>query len=137
VSPDVSAPPKFPTILALAFLAVIGIIAITGLVAPFAITSDLSARGISISNLLPVLILSPIITFGIVLLLIWLMLRLIKMYQHPNGQAETKSEAKQPTQPQIAAPPEMVMSVTEHTTRNFEPVENIIKSRDPKKKVTR
>jgi len=73
-------------------------------------------------------------------LLTWLMLRLISLHQRhgaDEARRDANYEAKQTTSPQMVAPPEMISSVTEHTTRNFEPVENILQRRDPKEKVTR
>ena len=124
-SADITTPQKFPVGLTAGFLGIIGLIALVGLIGPLAVATDLVKQGIALNNLKPILFLSPIVTFGIVGVLIWLLLRLIKIYQQPGGQPQIKEVqaegSKAYTPAQIAAPPESVGSVTEHTTRNFEP----------------
>ena len=124
-SADIAAPQKFPVALTAGFVGIIGLIALVGLIGPLALATDLVKQGITLDNLRPILFLSPVVTFGIVGTLIWLLLRLIKIYQHPGGRSqikEVKAEGSKAYAPaQIAAPPESLGSVTEHTTRNFEP----------------
>jgi hypothetical protein len=124
-SADTTAPQKFPVALTAGFVGIIGLIALVGLIAPLALATDLIKQGITLDNLRPILFLSPVVTFGIVGALIWLLLRLIKIYQHPGGQSQIKEVqaegSKAYTPAQIAAPPESLGSVTEHTTRNFDP----------------
>jgi hypothetical protein len=123
-SADMIAPQKFPVGLTAGFLGIIGLIALVGLIGPLAVATDLVKQGISLNNLKPILFLSPVVTFGIVGALIWLLLRLIHIYQRPGAQQIKEVQAdrsKAYTPAQIVPPPESVGSVTEHTTRNFEP----------------
>jgi hypothetical protein len=124
-SADVTAPQKFPVGLTAGFVGIIGLIAMVGLIAPLALATDMVKQGITLDNLKPILFLSPVVTFGIVGALIWLLLRLINIYQHPGGKPQIKEVqaggSKTYAPAQIAAPPESLGSVTEHTTRNFEP----------------
>jgi hypothetical protein len=60
------------------------------------------------------------VTLVVVILLIWLFLRLIRLYQQTSS--ATGVTQAQPTEfapQQIAAPPQSVGSVTENTTRSF------------------
>ena len=72
-------PGKFPMALTVIFLLIIGIISITGIIGPFAMASDMSMRGTPPGNFLPVMILGPLVALGIDALLIWLLLRLVKI----------------------------------------------------------
>jgi hypothetical protein len=133
-SADAPAQKKFPAILTIAFLALIGFVLGIGCVVPFAAISETAGRGISIDSLMPLLMLIPCVAFGVIGLLVWLLLRLIKIYQQPGAPAQP-DEVRQPpireyTPAQMAAPPEIIGSVTEHTTRNFESVENRARTRE-------
>lgn len=62
------------------------------------------------------------VIFGIAGMLIWQLSRLINLAQNATiVQSKKLKTAEQPAYPQIAATPRAVPSVTEHTTRNFEP----------------
>lgn len=131
---DAPAQKKFPLVLTIAFLAVIGFVLSLGAIVPFAAISETAGRGISLDSLMPLLILIPCFAFGVIGLLVWLLLRLIKIYQQSGATAQP-NEVRQPsvrdyTPAQIAPPPEVVGSVTEHTTRNFESVENKARTRE-------
>lgn len=130
---EMSAPGKFPMALTVIFLVIIGIISIVGIVGPMAMASDLSNRGTPPGNFLPVMILGPLIALGMDALLIWLLLRLVKIF-HPHGAMAEKPSARQAvphayTPAQLNAPPASVSSVTEHTTRNFDKYEEALRAR--------
>src|SRR4051812_23673581 len=78
-------PGKFPMALTVIFLLIIGIISITGIIGSFAMASDMSMRGTPPGNFLPVMILGPLVALGIDALLIWLLLRLVKIYHQPGA----------------------------------------------------
>jgi hypothetical protein len=111
-----------------AFLALMGFVLSIGLIAPFALVSESAGRGINIDSLMPVLVLIPLVAFGVTGLLVWLLLHLIKIHQQSGGSAQPKEVRKDSqrdyTPARIAPPPEILGSVTEHTTRNFDSVEN-------------
>jgi hypothetical protein len=131
---EASAQKKFPLVLSLAFLALIGFVLSIGLVAPFAIVSETANRGISVNSLMPVLLLIPVIALGVTGLLVWLLLHLIKIHQQ-SGSATQLGEPRQApmrefTPARLNAPPESMGSVTEHTTRNFDSVKERIATRE-------
>ena len=136
LSSNADAPPqkKFPLALTLAFLALMGFVLTIGMIAPFAIASETTSRGINIDSLMPLLMLIPLIAFGAVGLLIWLLLRLIKVYQQSGSSTRLVEPRRDPsadyTPARIAAPPEKIVSVTEHTTRNFDSIEDRLPPRE-------
>jgi hypothetical protein len=126
-------PGKFPMALTVIFLVIIGIISITGIIGPFAMASDMSMRGTPPGNFLPVMLLGPLVALGINALLIWLLLRLVKLY-HSFGATAAPPPARPHRQgdfmaPQLNPPPVAMGSVTEHTTRNFDEYEKTIRAR--------
>jgi len=133
-SADAPAQKKFPIVMTVAFLALMGFVLAIGLVAPFALVSDTVPRGINVDSLMPILIIIPCIAFGATGLLVWLLLRLISMHQQSGSASQVKEARKNLTNeftpPRIAAPPEMFGSVTEHTTRNFDSVKNRAATRE-------
>jgi hypothetical protein len=126
-------PAKFPMALTITFLLIIATISIVGIVGPFAMASDMSMRGIPPREFLPVMILGPLVAVGIDALLVWLLLRLVKIYHDTSSAARVPSKsltaAREFTPPQLNAPPASVGSVTEHTTRNFDEYEKKIRAR--------
>jgi hypothetical protein len=128
-------PGKFPMALTVIFLLIIGIISITGIIGSFAMASDMSMRGTPPGNFLPVMILGPLVALGIDALLIWLLLRLVKIYHQPGAMSQPQpSRHLKPVDfmpPQLNAPPSAIGSVTEHTTRNFDEYEKTLRARPP------
>jgi len=126
-------PAKFPMALTVTFLLIIAIISIVGIVGPFAMASDMSMRGIPPREFLPVMILGPLVAVGIDALLVWLLLRLVKIYHESGSAARVTAKpqvvARDFTPPQLSAPPASVGSVTEHTTRNFDEYEKKMRAR--------
>jgi hypothetical protein len=136
LSSNVKAPPqkKFPLALTLAFLALIGFVLSVGMVVPFAVASETMSRGVNVDSLMPLLVLIPLIAFGVVGLLVWLLLRLIKVHQQSGSSTQLIEPRRDPpvdyTPARIAAPPEKIVSVTEHTTRNFDSIEDRLPPRE-------
>jgi hypothetical protein len=113
---------KFPLALTIAFLIVIGGIFIVGLALPMAASHDLMAAGFSTGQLMDLFLADMGVTLVVVVLLTWLFLRLIKVHQQTSGAASVpKSATSDFAAPQIVAPPQSIGSVTENTTRSFEP----------------
>jgi hypothetical protein len=131
---DAPSQKKFPLALTLAFLALMGFVLTIGMIAPFAIASETMSRGINVDSLMPILVLIPLIAFGAVGLLVWLLLRLIKVYQQSGSSTQLIEPRRDPsvdyTPARIAAPPEKIVSVTEHTTRNFDSIEDRLPPRE-------
>src|SRR5215216_3049936 len=112
---DVIVQKKFPIAMTLAFLALMVIVLVIGLIAPFALVSESVPRGINIDSLMPILVIIPCIAFGVIGLLVWLLLRLIKIHQQ-SGISTQINEARRDstrdyTPARIAAPPETIGSV--------------------------
>jgi amino acid transporter len=133
-SADAPAPKKFPLVLTIAFLALMGFVLSIGMIAPFAIVSETMGRGINVNSIMPLLMLIPCVAFGVVGLLVWLLLHLIKIHQQ-SGALTQPDQPRQPsikdyTPAQIAPPSDVMGSVTEHTTRNFESIENKARTRE-------
>ena len=126
-------PGKFPMGLTVTFLIIIGIISIVGIVGPFALAADPSMRGAPPGSFLPLMLLGPLVALGIDALLVWLLLRLVKLYHQPgaisHAQPARPLVPKEFTPPQLSAPPASIGSVTEHTTRNFDDYEKTIRAR--------
>jgi hypothetical protein len=126
-------PGKFPLALTVIFLVIISIISIVGIVGPFAMASDMSVRGIAPNHFLPVMLLGPLVALGMDALLIWLLLRLVKIYHQPGAMSQPQPlrhlRPENSTPPQLNAPPSAIGSVTEHTTRNFDEYEKTIRAR--------
>lgn len=124
---------KFPMALTITFLLIIGIISTIGIVGPLVMASDMAMRNIPPGEFLPVMILGPLVGLGIDVLLVWLLIRLVKIYYHPTSASGAPSSrtdaAKEITPPQLSAPPASIGSVTEHTTRNFDEYEKKIRAR--------
>ena len=113
-------PSKVSLKLVLPFLAAMGLVTLTGLAIPMIAIEELTNKGYPPSSWTGVLIVSFLITFGLDVLLIWLLLHLIRISQ-PSGSARSRTLAAiQRPAAEIAAPPIIVASVTEHTTRSFE-----------------
>jgi hypothetical protein len=136
-SSDATAPAKFPLALTITGMLVIALIVIVGLTIPLAASMDLIHSGFSPRDVIAIFMFSGTATILIASLLIWLLLRLIKMYQQSGGPAQAKEARevgqalpRRPAPVQIPSPPASVTSVTEHTTRNFEPLEKITLPRE-------
>jgi hypothetical protein len=128
-----SEPKKFPTAMVMFFLLVMAFITVIGLTVPLAAASDLIRDGFGPPGATIIFLASALTAFGVDGLLVWLLLRLIKIHQRADeplaDRFVKKGAMRDYTPAQIAAPPESAGSVTEHTTRNFDDYENIMRAR--------
>lgn len=129
-------PGRFPPVLVIAFLFFIGFISVIGLVIPLAASNDL-VHSVGAGEAMKFMALIVLATLAIDGALVWLLLKLIKLHQQSGtpvqNQMPVRSAMLAPTPAQIAAPPASVGSVTEHTTRNFEEYEELIRAHGPKR----
>jgi hypothetical protein len=112
----------------LIFLAAIALITVIGFVGPMVMFSDLSGKGIDEEALMGVALFLLTATTIIDTLLIRLLARLLGFSKqkaqevHPVIATQPKYVTSEQTYRQLPEPPISMPSVTEHTTRNFEPL---------------
>ena len=117
-----SLPKKFPLALTITFLMVILGIFTVGLSLPIAAARELVVAGFSHSNLMDLFAADLGLTLLVVGMLVWLFLRLIKVHQQTSGATSApKPPPSEYARGQIVSPPHSIGSVTENTTRSFEP----------------
>ena len=132
-------PKKFPTGLVFLFLLLIGFVTVIGITVPILSAQDLIRGGFGPDAVIMTVVISAMAAVGVDALLVWLLLKLIKIQQRILEPAQGNSVSiKQPvardySPAQIAAPPESIGSVTEHTTRNFDEYEKAIRARQSNK----
>jgi len=113
---------KFPLALTISFLIIIGSIFIAGLALPMAASHDLMSSGFTTGQLMYIFMADISVMLVVVFLLTWLFLRLIKLHQQTSAVASAPKMATSDfAPPQIVGPPQSIGSVTENTTRSFEP----------------
>lgn len=129
-------PGRFPPVLVIAFLFFIGFISVIGLVIPLMASNDL-VHSVGAGDAMKFMALIILATLAIDGALVWLLLKLMKLYQQSGTPVQNQTAARPAmsaqTPVQIAAPPASVSSVTEHTTRNFEEYEALIRAHGPKR----
>jgi hypothetical protein len=119
---DASQPKDLPFALIIAVLIFIGGVFMAGLTMPFLITKELSNRGFSQGDMMTMFIIEFGVTLAVVAMLVWLLFRLIGTNPKTDRPARAvELRRNELTPPQIAAPQEPLVSVTENTTRSFEP----------------
>jgi len=119
---EASQPKTLPLALIIAILIFIGCVFMAGLSMPFLITKELSTRGFSQSDMMSLFTIESCLTLAVVAMLVRLLFRLVGASQQTDSPArvvELRTNELAPTQ--IAAPQEPMVSVTENTTRSFEP----------------
>jgi hypothetical protein len=92
-----------------------------GLIGLFATLVNLAERGMEPRALVAVSAFAGATVLGVVGLLIWLLMQLSGLRQGMSASRNAGSLSAGSTQPQLQAPPASMPSVTENTTRNFEP----------------
>ena len=118
---DASQPKTLPFALVIAVLIFIGCVFMAGLSMPFLITKELSNRGFSQSDMMALFIIESGVTLAVIAMLIRLLFRLIGANQQTDSPARgVELRRNESTTPQIVAPQEPMVSVTENTTRSFE-----------------
>ena len=126
-----------PGILAI-FLAAIAFITVVGFMLPMLAMAGLSNNGFNKDSLIAMTFFFLLATFGIDFMLIRLLSRLLgfskqgQQAPHPMMIAKPKYVTSDQPFQQLPEPPITMPSVTEHTTRNFEP----LLSREPRSKET-
>jgi hypothetical protein len=129
----VEPPRRLHPIVIMSFLVLMGLITMVGLIIPLAASNDLRSNGFNPNEIMQVFSISAVVALALDAMLIWLLLKLIKTYQHPHGPAQARDSKPQAvneiTPAQLAAPPPAIGSVTEHTTRNFDEYEKTIRAR--------
>lgn len=130
-------PKKMPTGLIALFLLLVGFITVIGLTIPMAAAEDLIRSGFTPPGVTQIFLISALSVLAVDALLVWLLLHLLKIFHHadaPVRHIEIKQPVSRDYSPaRIAAPPESVGSVTEHTTRNFEEYEKLTRARQSKR----
>ena len=122
VALNASQPKTLPFALVIAVLIFIGCVFMAGLSMPFMITKELSNRGFSQSDMMALFIIESGVTLAVIAMLIRLLFRLIGANQQTDSPARgIELRRNESTTPQIVAPQEPMVSVTENTTRSFEP----------------
>lgn len=123
-TPEKSASPW----MVLIFLTAIALITVIGFVGPMVMFSDLSRKGLDLEPLMAMALFFLTATTVIDWLLIRLLTRLLGFSKqkpqavHPTIAAQPKYVTAEQHYPQLPEPHMSIPSVTEHTTRNFEPV---------------
>ena len=119
---DASQPKDLPFALIIAVLIFIGGVFTAGLTMPFLITKELSNRGFSQGDMMTLFVIEFGVTLAVVAMLVWLLFRLIGSNPRTDRAARAVELRRNELTPsQIAAPQEPLVSVTENTTRSFEP----------------
>lgn len=117
-----STPPRIPVGITIGFLLLVGIITVIGLVGPLASASDLTRSWFGPGHILVLAGIGAATVITIDAMLIWLLLKLIKIYHPPPQVAPAAPQPMREVAPrQLAVPYSELGSVTEHTTRNFDP----------------
>jgi hypothetical protein len=119
---------RFPPLLIGLFLLVIGGIAALGLSAPLLMARDLVNSGFMPKQVLMLFACSSSVTVVVIGLLIKVLMRLIGVSQRSESASVMREHAMRSYEPsQIPSPPRSIGSVTENTTRSFDPrrVENL------------
>ena len=119
---NASQPNTAPFALVTAVLIFIGGVFMAGLSMPFLITKELSNRGFSQSDMMTLFVIESGLTLAVIAMLVRLLFRLIGANQRTDGTARSvELRRNELTPPQIAGSQEPMVSVTENTTRSFEP----------------
>jgi hypothetical protein len=120
--------PTISPLIVTVFLAVIGFITVLGFVTPMIAMSELSRKGFNGEPLMGLAFFFLLATFSIDFMLLRMLSRLLgftkqgRQEPHPLLQKQPKYVTSEQHYQQLPEPPVPIASVTEHTTRNFEPV---------------
>lgn len=100
----------------------IALVSIVGLVGFFMTIASLSDRSFEPRALIAISAFAGATVLGVVALLIWLLMQLAGIRHASHAGRGRGSVSPGSTQPQLQAPPASAPSITENTTRNFDPV---------------
>lgn len=103
----------------------VSLFSLIGLIACFTAFTELANRGLRDEHLFIPFIFGLFFVFGISALLIWQLARTVSIFRdavrHPKSEPLPLPQPQyQP--PQLVTPPEPLASITDHTTRSFDPV---------------
>jgi hypothetical protein len=99
----------------------VALVSIVGLIAFFVSLVHLSHGGVDPRPLIAITAFAGATVLGVVGLLIWLLMQLSGIHRRPWQVEKDARPTGGSPQPQLQAPPISVPSVTENTTRNFDP----------------
>jgi hypothetical protein len=100
----------------------VALVSIVGLIGLFVTLVNLSERGVESRALIGISAFAGATVLGVVGLLIWLLMQLSGIrHGTPHVERGARSVSGSSGQPQLPAPTPAVPSVTENTTRNFDP----------------
>jgi hypothetical protein len=104
-------------------LFLVSLVSIAGFIALFTTVYNLGERpNFDSKYLIAIMAFGGATVVGVVGLLVWLLLRLTGAHPQPtNIESTSKPIMREHLAPQLPAAPIAMPSVTEHTTRNFEP----------------
>lgn len=123
--PENQPPANLPMKLIAMFLAVIGFVSIVGLSIVAIAPSELAGKGYRSGFVAFMALLAVAATLLIDAALIKLLMHLIEITKPAGRMTPVMRQVANDRSPaQIAAPPQAMSSVTEHTTRHFEPVDS-------------
>ena len=105
----------------LALLLPVALVSIVGLIAFFVSLVHLSHGGVDPRPLIAITAFAGATVLGVVGLLIWLLMQLSGIHRRLSQVEKEARPTGRSSQPQLQAPPISVPSVTENTTRNFDP----------------
>ena len=125
------APPSKPNVLAWVIASLTLLFGLGGLAAVFAAAYKLAQRpGLDEGIPIVLMVFGSMSVVAIVALLVYLTLNLTGTSLRPQS-ARPKAKARRETNPQLPSPPPVIgSSVTEHTTRTFEPVESVTRAKE-------
>jgi hypothetical protein len=117
---EATQPKTLPFGLITAVLIFIGAVFLTGLLIPLVITKELN--GFSQRDMMTLFVIEFGVTLAVVAMLVWFLFRLIGVNKQSDGPARAVDVRRSElAAPQDTAPRQPIMSVTENTTRSFEP----------------
>lgn len=116
-----ASPRKFPVFLSVLFLLLIGGVTLAGFITPLAAAETLT-KDFATREVMALVFGSWVVTLLFDAMLIWLLLRLMKVSHQFSGAIQAEQALPEERIPVlISRPTEPPDSVTEHTTRSFEP----------------
>jgi hypothetical protein len=119
---EFSSPKRLPLSLIGLFLLIIGGLAALGLSIPLVLARDLVNSGFMPKQIIMLFVCSSGVTLAIIALLLKALMRLIGVSQQIGGASgRGEPSVKSYEASQIPSPPRSIGSVTENTTRSFEP----------------
>lgn len=109
--------------LSIVFCVTMGVVGLGGLIAVLVLANKLFNRGVESPQVVFLTLAGLCAVFGLTMLLARQASRVLDAYLHPFGRKEAHAPELAPRDTaQLEAPREPVSSVTDHTTRTFDPI---------------